>query len=84
MAAGVYPGDYTLESLARESFQFWPGTNLVQPLSKVYEDAAGGSAAARKAKKLLDQDRFRTKEEFYFVKASVYITRPTRQNEHSL
>jgi len=25
MAAGVYPGDYTLESLARESFQFWPG-----------------------------------------------------------
>jgi len=25
MARGVYPGDYTLESLAREGFQFWTG-----------------------------------------------------------
>ena len=37
----------------------FPGQYLDQPLSKVYEDAASGSAAARKAKKLLDQDRFR-------------------------
>lgn len=22
----IYPGDYTLESLKREGFSFWPGT----------------------------------------------------------
>ncbi len=39
--------------------RIFPGQYIDQPLSKVYEDAAGGNAAARKAKKLLDQERFR-------------------------